>query len=87
MESIFIKREAADGEFYAELEILTGDTVGRLAARACAEYGWGASSRARLLLVKRGGKLPTRTEESSSTPLDDPSDALASAGVAPARRR
>jgi len=55
--------------------------VGLLAKRACAEFGWGASSRVLLHLVKLGGKLPTPEEEAAAAPLDDPSAALADAGI------
>ena len=80
-EYVYIKRDAAEGEFYAELSIFSGDTVARLADRACAKFGWGVPTQARLYLVKRGGKRPAPEEEAAATPLDDPSDALAEAGI------
>jgi hypothetical protein len=78
---VLIKREAAEGEAYAELSIFSGDTIARLAKRACTEFGWGVPTQMRLYLVKRGGKLPTPEEEVASTLLDDPSDTLLYAGI------
>jgi hypothetical protein len=65
---VYIKRHvegeggaAADGEVYAALAALPGDTVGLLAARACAAFGWGAPSQVALILLasKAGDEAPT----------------------------
>ena len=70
------------GEFYAELLIVSGDTIARLAKRACAEFGWGVPTQVRLYLVKQCGKEnPTADEEASAVALDKPAYSLADAGV------
>jgi hypothetical protein len=78
---VFIKRAggaAADGEVYAKLAILPGDDVADLAARACAKFGWGSPSQARLYLVVQsevGGEAPS---------ADDEKEALAGDALFPA---
>ena len=57
------------------------DDVADLTKRASTEFGWAASSRVRLHLVKRGGKLPTLEEEAAAAPLNDPSDTLVYADI------
>ena len=78
---VYIKRAggaAADGEVYAELAVLPGDDVADLAARACAAFGWGTPSQARLYLVVQsevGGEAPS---------ADDEKEALAGNALFPA---
>jgi len=69
---VFIKRAggaAADDEVYAEVAILPGDTVARLAERACAKFGWGMPSQASLFLVDHlpGGDEPSALVEAKAT--------------------
>jgi hypothetical protein len=86
---VFIKRAggtAADGEVYAKLAILPGDDVADLAARACAEFGWGSPSQARLYLVVRsevGGEAPSADDEKKALAGDAlfPAASLQRAGV------
>jgi hypothetical protein len=78
---VYIKRAggaAADGEVYAKLAVLPGDDVADLAARACAAFGWGTPSQARLYLVVQsevGGEAPS---------ADDEKEALAGNALFPA---
>ena len=69
---VFIKRAggaAADDEVYAEVAILPGDTVARLAERACAKFGWGVPSQASLFFVDHlpGGDEPSALVEAKAT--------------------
>ena len=86
-EYVFIKREggaAADDEVYAELAMLPGDTVARLAERACAKFQWGSPSQARLRLVERppdAEEPPSTDEEALAVELQRPHWKLARAGV------
>ena len=54
-EFVYIARASDDapvkGEGFAELSMFPGDTVARLTKRACAEFGWGVPTQARLYLV------------------------------------
>ncbi len=86
---VFIKRAggaAADGEVYAKLAILPGDDVADLAARACAKFGWGSPSQARLYLVvlsEVGGEAPSADDEKEALAGDAlfPAASLQRAGV------
>ena len=86
----FIKRAggaAADDEVYAEVAILPGDTVARLAERAVAAFPrWGAADagQLRLHLVERppdADEPPSADEEALAVELKRPHWALARAGV------
>ena len=83
---VYIKRTdnaPVEGEVFAKLEMLAGDAVTDLAERACAKFGWGVPTRARLYLAKQGGKEnPTAEEEASAVALDKPSYSLAEVGIA-----
>jgi hypothetical protein len=85
---VYIKRagDAADGEVYAALAILPGDTVALLAARACAAFAWASPSRARLFLVDHphdADEPPSAEEERVATELTRPHWALPRARVGP----
>ena len=80
---MYIKREAAEGEAYAELSIFSGDTIARLAKRACTEFGWGVATQMRLYLVPHVGKEnPTAKAETLAKVLDKPAYSLADEGIA-----
>jgi hypothetical protein len=83
----FIKRVGDAGEAFAEVELLAGDTVARLAARACALGGWGPPTRAHLHLVAAAGcgDEPSAAAESAAlaSPRLQAGWLLAHAGVAP----
>ncbi len=87
-EYAFIKRvgaEPIEGEVYAELEMRAGDTVARLAARACKEFKrWEVDAdQLRLYLVPHKGKEnPTRIQEEEAELLDKPAYSLEEARVA-----
>ena len=91
-EYVFIKRvvDAAppvedEIRVYAELEMRAGDTVARLAARACKEFQrWAVDADQLLLyLVPHTGKEnPTKTEEEDAALLDKPAYSLEEARVA-----
>jgi hypothetical protein len=84
---VYIKRAGdapADGDVFAELLILPGDTVARLAERACAKFAWGTPSQARLLLVDHphdADEPPSAEQETVATELTRPHWALPRAGV------
>ena len=87
---VYIKRAgdaAADGEVYAELAVLPGDTVARLAGRAVAAFPrWGAADagQLRLHLVERppdADEPPSADEEALAVELKRPHWTLARAGV------
>jgi hypothetical protein len=81
---VLIKREAAEGEAYAELSIFSGDTIARLAKRACTEFGWGVPTQMRLYLVPHVGKEnPTAKAETLAKVLDKPAYSLADEGIVP----
>ena len=89
---VYIKRAgdaAADGEVYAELAVLPGDTVARLAERACAKFPrWGAADAGQLCLFlvaqkEAGGKAPSAEDEQKALSGDAlfPAASLQSASV------
>ena len=91
-EYAFIKRavgaEPVEGEVYAELEMRAGDTVARLAARACKEFKrWAVDAdQLRLFLVNHphdADEPPSAEEEKVVTELTRPHWALPRAGVGP----
>jgi hypothetical protein len=82
---VYIKRTdnaPVEGEVFAKLEMLAGDAVADLAERACAKFGWGVPTRARLYLVKHKGELkPLAEAEARAALLDEPALRLERAGV------
>jgi len=91
-EFVYIKRvvgdEPVEGEVYAELEKRAGDTVARLAARACTEFKrWGADAgQVRLYLVPSEERARALLRESAASDIFEsgalfPGDTLERAGV------
>jgi len=88
----FIRRaggagDAALAEAFGEVELVAGDSVARLAARACALFGWGPPTRARLHLVARA-RAAALDGGAAVEPADfgarlSALDSLAAAGVVP----
>lgn len=85
---VFIKRACADSlleaasEVFAKLKVDAGDDVSDLAARACAAFGWGTPSQARLYLIPHeGARKPSEEAEERAIPLDEPAQTLAEADV------
>jgi hypothetical protein len=75
----------AEGEVFAELALAPGDTVARLAERACAKFGWGVPTRARLFLVPRepgADEPPSPSDEARAAELTRTHWTLERAGVA-----
>ena len=85
-EFVYIKRTGGSldaDEVFAPLSIDGVASVGLLAKRACAEFGWGVPTQMRLYLVPHAGKEnPTADEETSAEALDKPAYSLADAGIA-----
>ena len=80
--------EPVEGEVYAELEKRAGDTVARLAARACKEFKrWGADAgQVRLYLVPSEERARAQLRESAASDIFEsgalfPGDTLERAGV------
>jgi hypothetical protein len=62
----FIKRvggAAFIDESFAEIDIFAGDSVARLARRACKEFAWGSPSQVRLFLAAPGGTIAPSLRE------------------------
>ena len=62
---VYIKRAGELDEVFAELSCFAGDTVARLAKRACDTFGWGVPTQAQIYLLVHapGGDEPPAEAE------------------------
>ena len=86
---VFIKRAgggASPDEVYAKLQAKASDDVADLTRRACAEFGWGVCTQARLYLLPHApdaDEPPSADEERRAEELTRPHWGLARARIIP----
>ena len=84
---VFIKRMGASpDEVYAKLRAKASDDVADLTRRACAEFGWGVCTQARLYLLPHApdaDEPPSADEEARAEELTRPHWGLARARIIP----
>ena len=79
----FVRIALAGVGSFAEVNIVEGDTISRLAKRACSEFPhWGTADKLSLYLVAAGGDdMPTPSAVDSASHLDQIGWSLTRAGI------